>query len=181
MLILRCTRKLRMKNLGPVGGLQDSLVPTLRTWHANLVYLARSPIVLIVNDHSLLSVIVAGRQFPNILSVITARIGERLRRMGLSDELLLHEQAAMDVVEVQPTNSKSVLGSMNDFVNALKWRGRDWLDMEALDDLEDMLSATPMGALNYQYPIEVAYQVFETTKEKIEETRACESDETFHI
>ena len=155
-----------MKNLGPVSGLQDCLVPTLGTWHANLIYVARSPLVLCVNDRSLLSVIVPGRQFPNILSAITARIGERLRRMGLSEELLLQEQAAMKGVEVRPTNSKSVLGSMNDFVHALQWRGRDWGGTEALDELEDILSATPMGALNYQYPIEVAYQVFGIIEQK---------------
>lgn len=171
MLILRCTRKLRAKNLGPTGGLQDSLAPTLGNWHANLIYIARSPLVLCVNDLSLLSVIVAGRQFPNILSAITARIVKRLRRMGLSEELLLQEHLAMQVVEVQPSNSKSVLGSMNDFVHGLKWQVRSRFDVEALDELEDMLSETPMGALNYQYPVEVAYQVFGMTFEKYRKPR----------
>jgi hypothetical protein len=149
-----------MKDLGPLDGRQDSLLPTLGSWHANLIYLARSPIVLCVNDRSLLSVLVAGRQFANILSVIKARIEERFRRMGLCAELLLKEQAAMEVVDVQPSISKSVLGSMNDFVHGLKCHVLDRLDIEALDELEDMLSERPMGALDYQYPVEVAYQLF---------------------
>ena len=65
----------------------------------------------------------------------------------------------MEAVEVQPTNSKSVLGSMNDFVHGLKWR-RDQFNSAEIDSLEDMLGQTPMGALNYQYPVEVAHDVF---------------------
>jgi hypothetical protein len=170
MLILRCTRKLRMKNLGPVGRCQDSLVPTLGTWHANLIYLARKPIVLCVNDLSLLSVLAPGRKFGNILPVIQARILERFTRMGLSAEVLLQEQDAMAVTEVQQSNSKSVLGSMNDFTRGLKWEVRDRLDVEALNELEDRLSHTPMGALNYQYAIEVAYQLFGVPEEESRKT-----------
>ena len=155
-----------MKNLGPVGGHQDSLAPTLGTWHANLIYLARSPIVLCVNDRSLLSVLVPGRQFPNILSAITARIGERFSRMGLSKELLLREQATMEVVEVQPSNSKSVLASLNNFVQGLKFQVPDRFGIDELDELEDLLSETPMGALKYRFPVEVAYQLFGIPEEE---------------
>lgn len=159
MLILGCTQKLRKKNLGPLVG-TDSLVPTLGGWHANLIYLARSPVVLCVNDSSLLAVLARGRQFTSILSVLKSRIAGRYKRMGLSGELLIMEQAAMEVVAVQPSNSKSVLGSMNDFAHALKWHVRDQTDLSDLDKLEDMLSQTPMGALKYEYPVEVASRLF---------------------
>ena len=162
MLVLRCTQKLRGKKPGPVGGPYDALEPTLGAWHANLIYLDRSPIVLCVNDRSLLSIIVPGRQFGNILTGITSRISQRFKRMGLSEELLLQEQTSMRSVEVQPTNSRSVLGSMNDFVRGLQWQVRTRLHVEALDELEDLLSETPMGALDYKYPIDVAYQLFGT-------------------
>ena len=90
-----------------------------------------------------------GRQFPNILSAIAERIGERFSRMGLSKELLLREQAAMEVVEVQPSNSQSVLASLNNFVQGLKFQVPDRFGIDELDELEDILSATPMGALKY--------------------------------
>ena len=166
MLILRCTQKLRMKNLGPVGGRQDSLVPTLGTWHANLIYLANSPIVICVNDRSLLSVIVRGRQFPTILSAITARIGERFGRMGLAEELISREHTAMEVVEVLPSNSKSVLASMNNFVQCLKFQVPARFNIDQLDELEVVLSETPMGTLDYQFPVEVAYQLFGVPEEE---------------
>jgi hypothetical protein len=155
MLILRCTQKLRRKKLGPLTQQEDSLLPTLGSWHANLVYIAKTPLVLCVNDRSLLSVLVPGREFPKIFFVIRRRIGERLRRMGLPSESILREEAAMEIVDVQLANNKSVLGSMNDFVHSLKWQ-RDRFNVEEAAALEDMLSQTPMGALNYEYPVEVA-------------------------
>jgi hypothetical protein len=51
MLVLRCTQKLLKKNPGPTEGGQDALVPVLGSWHANLIRLAHSPIVLCVNDN----------------------------------------------------------------------------------------------------------------------------------
>ncbi len=48
MLILRCTQKLLKRNPGPAGAQQDALAPTLGSWHANLIRLAHSPIVVCV-------------------------------------------------------------------------------------------------------------------------------------
>ena len=158
MLILRCTQKLRRKNLGPLALQMDSLVPALGGWHANLIYIARRPVVFCVNDQSLLSVLVPGREFPEIICVIRKRIGERLLRMNLPSELIAAERAAIEVVKIQPSNSKSVLGSMNDFVRGLKCQ-RHHFRLEEVAGLEDMLSHTPMGALNYEYPVKVAYKL----------------------
>ena len=160
MLILRCTQKLRKKNLGPLSEEEDSLVPVLRSWHANLVYLARSPVVVCVNDQTLLSVLVPGRNFPNITTAIRGRIGERLRRMGLPPEMISNEVDAMRVVRVEPSNSRSVLASMNDFVFGMKLYVGERFNFERADALEDRLSHTPMGALKYQYPVEAAYSLF---------------------
>lgn len=158
MMILRCTQKLRKKNLGPVAQEKDFLVPALGDWHANLIYLGRTPLVLCVNDRSLLSVLVPGRDFPTIISSIKRRIAERLRRMRLPSDLISKEEAAIEVIEVQPSNNRSVLGSMNDFVHTLKWHC-DRFNLAEVNLLEDMLSQTPMGSLGYQYPVEVAHEV----------------------
>lgn len=146
MLILRCTQKLRKKHLEPLVHEEDSLVPTLPSWHANLIYLATSPIVVCVNDQTLLSILVPGRGFPNIVDVIKERIRHRLRRMGLSEERIAVEETAMKIVQVHPSNSRSVLASMNDFVLNLRWQVSEKFNINQVDALEDMLSETPMGA-----------------------------------
>ena len=164
MLILRCTQKLRKKNLGPLSEEEDSLVPVLRSWHANLVYLARSPVVVCVNDQTLLSILVPGLNFPNITTAIRGRIGVRLRRMGLPPEMISNEVDAMRVVRVEPSNSRSVLASMNDFVFNLKYYVGDKFNSDDTDALEDRLSDTPMGALKYHFPLKEAYRLFGLAK-----------------
>ena len=70
------------------------------------------------------------------------------------------ERAAMEIIQIKPSDSRSVLASMNDFVRHLKWRTPSHFDFSEADALEDMLSATPMGALKYQYAVEVAAAAF---------------------
>src|ERR1041384_6717643 len=113
MLILRCTQKLLKKKPGPQSDREDSLVPVLGNWHANLIYLAHSPVVLCVNDMTLLSVLVPGRDFPNFLPKLRNRITERFMRMGVSAEAIGVEERAMETVRIQRSNSRSVLASMN--------------------------------------------------------------------
>jgi hypothetical protein len=156
MLVLRCTQKLLKKNPGPTNGREDNLVPTLGSWHANLIWLAHSPIVLCVNDISLLSILVPGRDFPNLVSAFRNRLAERLARIGVPQETISVERAAMEVVKIEPSNSKSVLASMNDFVRHLKWNLGDHFNFLEADAWEERLSEMPMGALKYKYAVEVA-------------------------
>jgi hypothetical protein len=160
MLVIRCTKKLLKKNPGSENAREDTLVPTLGGWHANLVWLAHSPIVLCVNDNSLLTVLVPGKNFPNFGSAFRERLTQRLMRLGLLEATILREHAAMEVILIEPSNSRSVLASMNDFVRQLKFRGPDRFNFVEADALEDMLSKTPMGALEYSYPVEIAAAAF---------------------
>jgi uncharacterized protein DUF6933 len=160
MLVLRCTQKLLRRNPGPTSDRQDTLVPRLGNWHANLVRLARSPIVLFVSDISLLAVLVPGRDFSNVVSAFRDRLAQRLERIGLPEDIISMERAAMEIACIQPSNSKSVLGSMNDFVRHLRLKVDNDFPFVDANALEDMLSETPMGALKYQYPVEVAAAAF---------------------
>ena len=160
MLIIRCTQKLLKRNPGSANIGQDSLVPTLGSWHANLIWLAHSPTVLCVNDCSLLTLIIPGRNFPHFGSAFRDRLTQRLKRMNLVEATISMERAAMEIVQIQPSNSRSVLASMNDFARHLKFRVGDRFHFEDADALEDRLSETPIGALEYRYPVEVAASAF---------------------
>jgi hypothetical protein len=160
MLVLRCTQKLLKKHLGPTDSRVDTLVPVLGNWHANLVHIAHFPIVLCANDETLLTVIVRGKDFPNFLTAFRTRVIQRLRRIGISEDIISTEQFAMEIVQIQPTNNKSVLGSMNDLVHHLRWQANGRFNFLKADALEDMLSEIPMGALKYACPLEAAAAPF---------------------
>jgi hypothetical protein len=166
MFVLRCTQKLLKRNPGPTTAGQDTLVPTLGNWHANLVRLAYSPVVLCVNDMSLLAILIPGRDFPNLVSAFRNRLAQRLRRMGISQETISVERAAMEIVQIQPSNSRSVLASMNDLVHHLRWKVGNHFSFAEAELLEDMLSEIPMGALKYDYAVEVARAAFSLNQEK---------------
>lgn len=115
---------------------------------------------LCVNDSSLLAILVPGKDFPNFASAFQNRLVARLGRMGLASDTISAERAAIEIVQIQSSNSRSVLASMNDFVRHLKFRARNHFDFSEADALEGMLSETPMGALKYQYAVEVAAAAF---------------------
>lgn len=70
------------------------------------------------------------------------------------------ERAAMEIVQIQPSNNRSVLGSMNDFVRHLKFKVGNHFTFLDANALEDMLSEIPIGALKYHFPVEVAAAAF---------------------
>ncbi len=139
----------------------------LGSWHANLIRLGNSPIVLCVNDISLLAILVPGRDFPNFVTIFRNRLAQRLRRMGLSQDTISVEHAAMEMVQIQPSNNRSVLASMNDLVRHLRWKVGNHFNFFKANALEDMLSEIPMGALQYHYPIEVAAAAFSLDQKKV--------------
>jgi len=95
MLTLRCTERLLKKHPGPLEHEVDVLQPTLGDWHANLVRLGPTPVVLAVNDVSLLAVIIPGKDFGNLLAVFRDRLMRRLIRLGVSADRIAHETAAV--------------------------------------------------------------------------------------
>jgi hypothetical protein len=87
--------------------------------------------------------------------------------LALSEDIISVERAAMEIIQIQPSNSRSVLASMNDFVLNLKFKVRDRFNFAEADALEDMLSEMPMGALKYQYPAKVAAAAFNRDEKEL--------------
>lgn len=171
MMTLRCTQKLLRKNPRPLANPTDTLRPVLGDWHANLIRLAGFPIVLCVNDTSLLPVLLRGRDFPTFLLSFRDRVSHHLMRIGIPADLVSAELAAMETIDIQPTNSRSVLGSINDYVHHLRWATKDvWaakddFDFTRLDNLEDRLARIPLGALQYRYPIDAVSNAFSSQRD----------------
>ena len=73
---------------------------------------------------------------------------------------MAREAAATQHIRVDRTDSRSVLGSMNDFVFQLRWRFNEGRNLQDSDHLEDELSEVPMSALKFSNPEEVARAAF---------------------
>jgi hypothetical protein len=160
---LRCTaklrRRLRLAELPEPGPGSAAL----GDWYAHLVTVDRQPLVLAVSERSLLAVVLPARDLRNLATHFLRALRERLERIGVAESALERELACLRSLVFGVTRSRSVLGSLNDFVFQLKARaahplGRDWTPQS----FEDELGEIPCSPIGYQYPVEVACRLLGT-------------------
>jgi hypothetical protein len=143
------------------GGRQ---VPTtaLGDWYCKHVRAGSKQLVLFTSDRSLLCVVLPAR---GLTAVITERLSEGLdavlRALRVPPAAISHELLEMRESLVAGTENRSVLGSMNDFAVAVRFRlqGRENLPLVALA-LE--LARTPCKPLGWAFPAEVAARALES-------------------
>ena len=121
MLILRCTAKL----LARVGPPQEPAAPssaTLGDWYAAPLGLGRRPYVLAISEHSRLPVLMAGRDLKHLADHLPDALAAVLWGLGISAVAIQRELAALHPIVITKTNSRSHLGTLNDFANLLRWQ-----------------------------------------------------------
>ncbi|KAB2966081.1 MAG: hypothetical protein F9K16_00235 [Thermoanaerobaculia bacterium] len=157
MSALRCTARLR-RRLG-LGELPEPRPggATLGDWYAHLLTVDRQPLVLAVSERSLLAVVLPARDLKNLRRHFLRAVRGRLERVGVGEAAVEAEVARLQPLAYGVTRSRSVLGSINDFVFQLKARaahplGRDWTPQS----FEDELGEIPCSPLGYEHPAAVA-------------------------
>ena len=146
MVIVRPTRKL-FRHLPPFGEPARPSDTALGDWFVTRLVVDRRPLLLLVSSKSLLAVLVPARNVRNLPAELPDLIGARLRRLGVRDELIRAEVAAMTPVVVAPTNDRSVMGTVIDFVKNIPYS----LEVDGWDDttlpfVEARLAETPCHA-----------------------------------
>jgi hypothetical protein len=151
-----------LKRIGasPTGGRQ---VPTtvLGDWYCKHVHVGRQQLVLFTSDRSLLCVVLPARGLKAVINEsLSNGLAAVLRALSIAPAAIAREQREMREFDVAGTEDRSVLGSMNDFAIAIKYRleGRENLPLVALA-LE--LARTPCRPLEYAFPAEVATRALE--------------------
>jgi hypothetical protein len=115
-------------------------------------------LVLCVSEQSRLAVILPAREFGTLASRFQKAVKEHLVVLGASLLNVEREAAAMHQIELGPTVSRSVRGSMRELTFALDdelRRGR----FPTREELPLYLSTYIMGAMGMRYPYEVALEV----------------------
>ena len=121
MFTLRCTAKL-LKRLKVRADPPPSPSTTrLGDWYANLLYTKPQQLILCVSETTLLPVLVPASGPVPVETRLRDQLGEVLRAVGVPEAGIQAELLEMDPVVVNKTASRTVLGSMNDFVNMLSF------------------------------------------------------------
>ena len=127
-------------------------------WHANLLRIDRRKCVLFTHDTTLYSFFVPGLKKPDFESfrevfrqnLFKSLIAENLPQKHI--ELFLDD---IREIEISNTNSRSVLGSMNDLTFQLKYQIADTggIEMADISKLAFDLNRIPMSAIEQIYSI----------------------------
>jgi hypothetical protein len=131
----------------------------IRDWHANLLRVERRKGVLFTNNDTLYSIFVFGLKradFDHLDEIFRQGLFRRLKIEGFSQIQIEKALEEYQTIHFAKTNSRSVLGSMNDLAFQMEGHiiSAGGIGNLGIDALSDALNRIPMGALNYQYSIE---------------------------
>jgi len=169
MQLIRCTKKLQ-KEMGLKQSdlcAEESRFSYLGPWHANLIYIDRRKCVLFVNDKTLFNFIapdVARAQIRELDKLFKGYLSCVLADAGIPETDRARMLSEYDEVGFANTNSKSVLGSMNDLAFHYKYSILEagGVHSPAVPGIIRRLNRMPMGALKYVFPIEALRAIYQT-------------------
>lgn len=158
MAIIKCTTKL-LNELGVKPTNVPDRPHSLYDWHANILRLDRKKHVLFTNDQTLYSILVPWNKSPRLTDFIQRfRLGllKSLMSEGLAEVQIEYLLSEYMQVTITKTNSRSVLGSMNDLAFQIK----SMIFMSGgvtnvnLSEVNWQLNRIPMSAIKYKFSID---------------------------
>jgi hypothetical protein len=159
--LIRCTKKLQ-KEMGLAKSVLEAAEPSLTRlgpWHANLIYIDRRKCVLFTNDKTLFNFIapdVSRAQIRNLAELFRGWLSCVLADEGFPQEIIESVLAEHADIVYGNTNSKSVLGSMNDIAYQYQFSilSEGGVHSPAVPAIIRQLNRMPLSAIGYGYAIE---------------------------
>ena len=127
LITFRCTGRVRKRFKFSDAEAQEPPTSRLGDWYANLLNVGSQRWVLCVNERSLLPVLVPARnsEFPHMFPEYLLKA---LRGIGIPASEATAESDECRLWRVGKTQSRSILGSMNDFSFSFKYIPRSGRD-----------------------------------------------------
>jgi len=161
MITFRCTKKLR-KYLGIVTT-ENAQPPSaaLGDWYVNLIHTFAGDLIIFVSEKSLLTVVIPSWESDHLVSLFRIRVANLLLMIGIPPKIIDREVSHLNQVQFGKTASRSVLGSMNDFVWHYQMMVEESMGKArlSLSKAEYKMTQMPCGGLDYQFPVDVAKEL----------------------
>ena len=156
--IIRCTAKLltELKTKPTNGPSQSS---AWCDWHANLLRIERKKWVLFTNNQTLYSFFLPSMKKPileNFEEVFRLGLFKSLMTEGFTEPQVEYMLREHQHIAIAKTNSRSILGSMNDLAFQIKSMiyATGGLASADLSEINRQLNRIPMSAINYKVSID---------------------------
>ena len=157
MIVLRCTRKL-LDRLGTAVDGPGKSSALLGDWYAKPFPVAQRRFVLLMSASTRVPVVMSARDLANLTRNFPDALAAVLGRLRLSPPAVEREVAASREVVLATTDSRSMLGSLNDFAWHAQQRLRDEPSLD-LVDLSVSLAHMPVIAMDFGFPRDAAARV----------------------
>jgi len=160
MKIIRCTKKLLKEVGGVIPDLDIRPSFWLESWHANLVVIDRCKCLLVTNDESLYTLFIPGLKkadFKHLKIIINEHLFKSMVYDGLSQSSIEKVLSVGDDLVFTTTNSRSVIGVMNDMKLILEQKvyGNGGMKYCNPFELQHSINRMPIGPLKYEFSLEV--------------------------
>ena len=154
-----CTKKF-LSELQKNPGKEDAIIDSFWSWHANIFYIERRKCVLVTNDTTLFTMLIPVLKKPDFQSFHFI-FGQHLFKNLLNEEIPQKQIETIlsecEDIQYKKTNSRSVLGSMNELKFQLEYHigAKGGLAKTDIFELNQQLNRTIMSPIKYKRPIEM--------------------------
>ena len=171
MLQVRCTKKI-LDALGlrqtDLSGIKES-DSILGNWYANLFTVDRRKTLIFMNERTLLSFIVYGMRKDNITDFkecFYRGLRQLLMIENIGDEKIEEILAEYETVEITKTDSRTVLGNLNDLVDIYKYSIQydDGLKECDLTSIICKMNRTPQRNLGWSYSVDILAELLKINR-----------------
>lgn len=136
-------------------------------WYIDLINLERKNYFLFTNSKTLFSFFVyAGtkKELINIEKIFETKLKELIvREIGTSSKYFENLLPNNNTFRFLKTNSRSIIGSMNDFKIQIKVHIQHKGELKySYDSINHLINKVPMGALKYAQPVEIMKKELES-------------------
>lgn len=160
MFTLHATKKLLDRVGAPPVAVPPDSTTRLGNWYGTLLFW-RPQIVLLVNERTLLPVLLPFAPSADLMSRIPGEVAALLGRLGIGPELIAAERDAMWPICLAKTANRRLLGMLNEFAFQASIYARGDFG-GSLSDIALRLSDTPCGPIAMNRPGRIAREVLET-------------------
>jgi hypothetical protein len=138
-----------LAHVGPPQEVSEPATTILGDWYACPLAVGHQRFVLLISERSRLPVLMAGRDLKHLADNFPNALAAVLWGLGISAVAIQRELEATRESVIAKTNSRSHLGTLNDFANLLRWQLHGQLDSDLVQAAVE-LAHTPVAASSRQ-------------------------------
>lgn len=162
MVLIRCTMRL-LERIGPPTDNPGPSTTRLGDWYANLIAVGSQRFVLAVSEHGRLPILLRGRDLKHLAAHLPIALGDVLQALGVPRDRIAAELDQMKEFAIAATANRSLVASMNDYGQSIKWQLRDKPSVDALQQSLS-LARTPILVLDGESPDIMVPRLFDVER-----------------